>query len=319
MQEEKAKEIIKNYVLENFDDRWYPGPTYLEEYPDFFEFYINSKKIMETGDSQHGFVGLGIGYISKRHEEIVQYGSVPGPTGTRENFLKTEYKLSVVRTKYTIQRGNYFYNIVLENITDKEKASKYTGTLDVDPEYSLLNEMKEHKVFEIHSIIAFRLLNLLYFNVIDPFCKITYEKIIFKDKTIEQSDYAPLRPYSYLYDLYKEDILFQEHMLDKIKKLYPTFKIDEFYSSKITIIHDIDRLHQYLPVAGFRYYGEDDQTGFIGYVLGYSDNEIQQMILDNNIVFEFVKGEDILFFLFMNSITLFCEIELNVLNNENVQ
>ncbi|MGB0871324.1 MAG: hypothetical protein ACPGSD_17175 [Flavobacteriales bacterium] len=319
MHEKKAKEIIKKYVLENFDDRWYPGPTYLEEYPDFFQFYINSRKIMETGDWHHGFVGLGSGYISKKYEEIVQYGSAPGSNNTRENFLKTEYKLSVVRTKYAIQRGNYCYNIVLENITDKEKAFKYMETLDVDPEYSLLNDMKKHKVFEIHSIMAFRLLNLLYFNIIDPFCKITYDKIIIKDKTIEQSDYAPFRPYSYLYDLYKEDIIFQEHMLDKIKKRYLTFKIDECYTSKITNIHDIDRLHQYLPIAGFRYYGEDDQTGFIGYVLGYSDDEIQQMILNNNIAFEFVKGEDILFFLFMNSITLFCEIELNVLNKKNVQ
>jgi len=319
MHEKKAKEIIKIYILENFDDKWYPGPTYLEEYPDFFEFYIDSKKIMETGDSHHSFVGLGAGYISKKHEEIVQYGSAPGPIQTRKNFLDTEHKLSVVRTKYTMGRGNYSYNIVLENITNKEKASKYIETLNVDSEYSILNEMKEHKVFEIHSVIAFRLLNLLYFNVIDPFCEISYEKKIIKDKRIQQSDYEPLRPHSYLYDLYTEDILFQEHMLDNIRKRYPTLGIDECYTSKITNIYDIDRLHQYLPIAGFSYYGECELTGFVGYVLEYSDDEIQQMILDNKIAFEYVKGENILFFLFMNSITPFCEIELNVLNNENVQ
>lgn len=312
MHEKEAKEIITKYVLENFDNRWHTKPSFFKEYYDFFEFCINSKEYVETGDFGKNFVGLGSAYISKKFKEIVQYGSEPHKT--TEDFLKTEHKLSLIRTKYKIERADYHYNVSIQNITNEEKISKYIDGIGIYSGGSTFKEMKSQKDYELSSIDYFGLLNLLYFNITDPFCEISFEKKII----IGHDDINKLRKFHSIHRYDSEDVTFQEYMLHKINTVYPTFKLDKSYSTVITEIYKNEMFSQYAPIARFSYYGYDEPTGFEGF-LWYRENEIESRIKEKKMSFEYVKGIDILFFLFINTITPFCKIEFNALNNENVQ
>ncbi|MDH7913215.1 hypothetical protein [Winogradskyella sp. SYSU M77433] len=312
MNEKEAKEIIENFVLENFDDRWHTKPLFFREYYDFFKFYINSKEYVETGEFGKNFVGLGSAYISKKFKEIVQYGS--GHYRTTEDFLKTEHKLSLIRTKYNIDRADYRYNVSIQNIIDEEKASKYIDGILIYSGGLTFKEMKSQRNYELSSINYFGLLNLLYFNIINPFCEIFYEKRII----IGHDDINELRQFSSINGHDSEDILFQEYMLEKVNSVHPKIRLDKCYSVDIKEIYKDELFSQYSTIAGFSYYGYDEQTGFEGF-LWYRENEIEKRIKQKKMSFEFVKGIDILFFLFINSITPFCRLELNLLNIKNVQ
>ncbi|MGH1384219.1 hypothetical protein [Kordia sp.] len=308
MNEEEAKDIIKKFVLENFDDRWSTVPLFFEEFPDFFKFSVNSKMYVASHDFGDSFVGLGASFISKKYREIVQYGSAEFKT--KEDFLKTEHKLNVVRTKYKIDRADYFYKVAIQSIIDEEKAFKYIDGVWVYSGGPTFKEMKSQTNFEFSSINYFGLLNLLYFNVIDPFCEILYEK-----KIIKGHDDKWLRPYfsSNAYD--SKDTLFQNYMFTTVTKCYPTFEIDKCYSAHVTETCGVEKLYQYLPIAGFRFYGKDDQTGFVGY-LDYCKDKIYQKIRDKELSFEYVEGKDLLFFLFINSKTPFCKIIMERIPDE---
>ncbi|MEO1033826.1 MAG: hypothetical protein AAFX55_20760 [Bacteroidota bacterium] len=312
MHEKEAKEIIKKYVLENFDERWHTEPLFLREYYDFFKFYINSKEYVETGEFGKQFVGLGGAFISKKFKEIVQYGSAHH--GITEEYLQTEHKLSLIRTKYKIDRADYHYNVFIQNITDEKKASKYIDGIWIHSWQPTFEEMKSQNSYKLSSIDYFGLLNLLYFNIINPFCEISYEKKIL----IGHDDINELRQFECINNYHSADNLFQEYMLHKVNTARPAFSLEKCYGASVTEVYEHEQFLQYALIARFRYYGYDDQTGFEGF-LCYHDNEIEQRIKEKNMSFEYVKGIDLLFFLFMNTIKPFCKIELNVLNDENIQ
>jgi hypothetical protein len=122
-------------------------------------------------------------------------------------------------------------------------------------------------------------------------------------------DDRPRRQFSSFNDHDSKDILFQNYMLAKVKQQYPTFEIHECYTASLKETHGIDKLYQFLPLAGFSSYGYDDQTGFTGYI-PHSYRELYEKIRAHKMSFEYVRGRDILFFLFLNTITPFCEISL---------
>jgi len=312
MSEKEAKDLIKKYVLENFDDKWRPEPLFLEEHPDFYEFGINSKKYFISRAFRHLFVGLGSSYISKKYGEIVQFGSGSAHYSTRRDFLKIEHKLNIVRNKYKLERIDYSYKVVIKNITDEEKASKYIDGISTYNSGLTYKEFQHRKKIEFSFVFSLGLLNLLYFNVIDPFCECTYEKLIF------ENDSECSQP-SYPMDIsLEEDTLFQSYMIETIIQQYPRFRIDKCYKAEISEIYNKEKLYQYLPIAVFRYYGEDEPTGFIGYVLTYSHDEIEKMREKKKISFEFAEGKDLLFFLFLNSITPFCKIQIEKTPNKPI-
>jgi hypothetical protein len=307
MHEKEAKQIIKNYVLENFGERWHTEPLFFKEYNDFFKFYINSKEYVETGEFGKQFVGLGAAYLSKKFKEIVQYGSAHH--SVMEEYLQTEHKLSLIRTKYKIDRADYNYNVFIQNITDEKKASKYIDGIWSQSWQPTFQEMKSQKT----SVDYFGLLNLLYFNIINPFCEISYEK-----KLTEHDNNYEGRQFKCINNYHSEDSLFQEYLLHKVNTVRPNFSLEKCYSANITEIYEHEQFLQYIPIARFRYYGYDDRAGYEDF-FGYEDDEIEQRIKENKMSFEYVKGIDILFFLFMNTITPFCNIELNELTNEDVK
>mgnify|MGYP000592641207 CR=1 FL=1 len=305
MEIKEAHEMVKNYVLEEFDDRWSTEHILFTQHPDFLEFFINSKKYFQTRRFEDQFVGLGQGFISKKHKEIVQYGSGHGLEATRD-FLKTEYKLNTIRTQYQIGRTSYDHHVIIRNIKDIQKAFKYfTGIKIYCYNIPSLKEIQHERQFEFSSMNYFGLLNLLYFNVIDPFCHISFEKRI----ASHHQRYFSWNNFD------SEDELFQNHILDKILMLYPTFDIHQNYRVIITDIIDTDRLNQYLKVSYFRHHGLCELTGYIGHIQ-YTNDELQAIILGELRTFDFIYGKDLFFFLWMNMAMPSCKIEMEVLSND---
>ena len=298
----EAKEIIKDYVLEEFDERWSTDPSYIEEHPDFFVFYLTSKKYLETLDFRHQPVGLGQGFISKRYGDLVQYGSGQAHYARRD-FLMTEYKLNTVRTQYKIGRTKHNYQVIIKNISYVEKAFKYIHAIKI---YSYhipsLDEIKSGNNLEFSSLNYFGLLSLLYFNILDPFCEISYQEIIGKyDQRYFCSN-----------DFDHEDVFFQNHILNKVLVEYPSFEVDQNYQVTILEIQDEEILNQYLPIAYFGRYGQSEITGYIGYD-DYTEAELKEILKSEDKSFEFIDGRDLLFFLLMNITTPFCTIEMKTL------
>jgi hypothetical protein len=312
MTEKEAKERIKNYVLENFDDRWDTNPMFFTEYADFFKFSINSKKYLASGDFYENIVGLGSAYLSKKYGEIVQYGSALAPWYGLRYFLLTEYRLNVVRTHYEIGRADYNYNVVVKNVTDVDKASEYIKNIWVYRGAEYVEGLQQDTEITLPSVNYFGLLNLLYFNVLDPFCECAYEKRITDfDRSKQLRAFESLCPFESL------DRLFYKHIEDKVVEVYPTFDSKENYSAIIYKVHNVEKFDQYFATFHFKHYGFDDQTGFTGYV-GYKDEEIAEILKQEEKSFEYVEGEEILFFLFANTIESFCEIEIKKMpNNSN--
>ena len=303
MEIKEAHEMIKNYVLEEFDDQWSTEPTFIQEFPDFFEFHINSKKYFETKQFEHLFVGLGPGFISKRHGDLIQYGSAQSYGSAARDFLLTEYKLNIVRSKYEIGRFDHHYDVTLHNISDEAKACKYLEGIKIY--YWNIPEVKKIKIgqsFEFSSMDYFGLINLLYFNIMDPFGEFSYRE----NKLKYDHAYSSLNHHEH------EDALFHEHMLSQIHKEFPAFNIDENYSATITNVYDKDRLRQCLPTAWFSYFGDCENTGITGY-LPYSYEELSQMLTQENKSFEYTSGGDLFFFLYANIMTPFCNIEIEAI------
>ena len=304
MTEKEAREIIKKYVLENFDDRWDTNPMFFHEYADFFKFYINSKKYLATGDFGENIVGLGSAYISKKYGEIVQYGSALATWYGLKYFLMTEYRLNIVRTQYEIGRTDYNHKVTINNIIDVQKASKYIQGIWIHKGAEYVKELQQRKVLELPSVNYFGLLNLLYFNVIDPFCDCSYQKLI-----TEFDLSKPLKPFESFCQFESLDRLFYKHMEDNVVQAYPNFDSSKNYSTVISKISNRDKFDQYLETLCFKHYGYDDQTGFTGYV-GYKYEELAEIMKEELKSFDFIEGEHLLFFLFANTIESFCELKI---------
>lgn len=306
MTEKEAKELIKNYVLENFDDRWHPEPIYLEEYHDYFRFWINSKKYFMTREFGHVFVGLGASYLSKKFGNIVIYGSASIPQNCLRDFLTVEYRLNFIKTKYELEYPDYdyHYNVIIFDITNLDKASKYINNLLLWRDSDFLKEIKSKKLLEFNSVDYLGLLNFLYFNVIDPFCECSYQK---SEKKYGRQ--PPLRTFISLNEIESPEQLFYKHMADRVKNSFPTFEINKGYSAKIFEIFDKNKFEQYFLTFSFKYYREDEPTGLTGY-FPYFDDEKEEIMKDKIKSFDFVEGGELLFFLFMNTLDSFCEIEI---------
>ncbi|CAM3989387.1 MULTISPECIES: hypothetical protein [Flavobacterium] len=310
MSEKEANELIKNYVLENFDERWHTDPLFFEEYQDFFEFHINSKKYFESGDFLDSFVGLGSAFLSKKFGEIVQYGSLGASHYIMRDFLITEYRLNVIRTKYEIGRADYDYRLVIKNVTDFEKASKYINGIFVYKGTQYVKEIHYSKILEIPSTDYFSLLNLLYFNVIDPFCECSYQKLIHEFDLSK-----PLREFECISKFELSDRLFYKNIENKVVQAYSSFDINKNYKVIIFEVFDNDKFKQYFETVSFKRYGEDEQTGFWGYN-SYLHVEIEEIMKKEKKIFDFVEGDQLLFFLFVNILESFCKIEIKIMSND---
>ncbi|WP_136666821.1 hypothetical protein [Flavobacterium sp. H122] len=312
MNETKARELINKYVLENFDDRWHPDPMYLEEYADVFEFGINSKEYLATGDLNKSFVGLGSAYISKKFGEIVQNGTAVSPHYCLQYFLLTEYRLNIVRTKYEIERADYYYELAIKDITDVEKATKYIEGIWIYEGDKYRKKICDGRILEFSRVDYFSLLNLLYFNVIDPFCECLYRKLISKDDLS-----YPLRSFKSQGTFESSDRLFYRHIFERVNHVYPIFEINKNYSACISEIFDDNKFNQYFSTVRFKHYGEDEQTGWLGYT-NYSYDELALIMQNQKKTFDFVEGYELLFFLFMNTIEPFCEISIEIMPDTQI-
>lgn len=300
MKEEKAKKIIKNYILENFDDSWCSDVYYLKEYSDFYVFSINSKKYFRTGDYKDCYIGYGSAFLSKKFNEIVHYGSGQFSIEFKD-FLTTEHKLNIIRTKHKLSRIDYTYEVSILKITNENKASKYINWLfNYYNKWSYL-EVKENLKFP--SLTCHNLINLLYFNIVDPFCEITF-------KYIENENTKKFKKFNPIFDISEKDLPFQEYMYNQVKLKYPQFRLDKAYRVIISEVYNKNKLQQYATVAGFSYYGYDVPTGYTGFI-PYRRTEIEVRIQMNNRSFEYVEGNNILFFLFINTLNPFCKIEFD--------
>lgn len=306
MNETEAKELIKKYVLENFDDRWDPEPMYLEEYVDVFEFGINSKEYLATGDINKNIVGLSSAYISKKYGEIVQYGSATPPFYSLKDFLLTEYRLNVVRKKYKIERANYYYELAIKDITNVQKAIEYIEGIWVYGGDKYRKKINEGRVLDFLQVDYFSLLNLLYFNTIDPFCECLYRKISRK-----QDISYPLRPFMCQRSFESSDRLFYKYLLQKVVQFYSTFDIKSNYCVCIFEIFDDNKFQQYFATVRFQHYGYDEQLGWMGYI-DYSYEELALIMQNQKKYFDFIEGHQLLFFLFMNIIEPFCALSMEI-------
>lgn len=311
MSEKEAKELIKNYVLENFDDRWHTEPLYFEEYHDFFQFSINSKKYFESRDFHHLFVGLGSSFLSKKFGNIVQYGSGSRFQHNLRDFLITEYRLNIVRTKYEIEYPDYNYQYYLEikDITNIDKASKYVNDIFHHRGSQNIKEIYKDNILELTSVDYFSLLNLMYFNVIDPFCECSYKKLITKFGSPN-----PLSSFESISQIESSDRMFYKHMVDRVNHIYPLFEINKNYTVSINEIFDTNKFNQYFITASFKHYGENEIIGYIGYI-DYTDDEIAKIMEMEKKIFDFIEGDELLFFLFANTLESFCKIEIEIMSD----
>ncbi len=304
MKEKEAKSIIRKFVLENFNDEWESDIIFLKEYSDCFEFYINSKEFFATGDPGKSFVGLGAGYLSKKHKDIIQYGSLPRPDKSLRDFLITEYRLNIVRTKYKIDRADYNYKVVIKNIRNIEKATNYINGIFFDNGSRFIKELQKNNILNITTVDYFSLLNLLYFNTIDHCFDCSYEK-----KITEFDLSNPLRAFECLGYLESSECLFYKHITQKVIQTYSTFKSNKNYSVKISSVYNTEVFNQYISTVSFKHYGYDEQTGLVGYT-GYYKDEKTKILNQKEKIFDFIEGYEILFFLFINTIDPFCKIEI---------
>lgn len=304
MTRKEVEKHIETYILDNFDDRWSPKPTYIYEYQDYYSFGFTSKKFWETKDPDNCFIGLGGSFISKKHCEIVQFGSAMWDIYALRDFLLTEYKLNIVRTKYEIHRYNSHFTVTL-NIKNVEKAKIcLKGLHDVYTYNEIPNTFTINQSIRIENLDYFGLLNLLYFNCIDPFCICDYQLLPTSHK-----------PFLYQFDSYNneidQDILFQDYMIQQIQNQHPKFNIYTNYQVKIIEIYHHKTFEQYIYLSLFQTFDSCEQTGYIGY--GKLNEESIKKILNNDGLFEYVEGKDFLFILFMNSVEPFCKFEIKEL------
>ena len=148
------------------------------------------------------------------------------------------------------------------------------------------------------------MLNFLYFNVIDQFCECSYQKII-----TEFDLSKPLRSFECFNQFESSDRLFYKHIEEKVIQSHPLFDINKNYSVSIIKINNYNKFNQYFETIRFKHYGKDEQTGYEGYI-SYSNDEVIKIMEKDKNSFDFIEGNELLFFLFANTLESFCKIDI---------